>query len=86
MQHRASLLVSLALPALLCLACSNPPPGQTEPPGPVARHSSSIAVTPDGAKLYVVNADADSVSEIDVATRKVDREIPLADGPPMVDA
>src|SRR5262249_19544250 len=53
--------------------------------GPVAMHSSSIAVSPDGSTVYVVNADADSVSVIDTATRKV-LEIPLAPAPPKVDA
>ncbi len=55
-------------------------------PGPVARHSSSIAVSPDGTKVYVVNADADSVSEIDAVGRTLVREIPLAASPPAVDA
>jgi YVTN family beta-propeller protein len=60
--------------------------GAALPPGPVARHSSSIAVSPDGTKVYVVNADADSVSEIDTAGRKLVREIPLAAAPPALDA
>ena len=60
--------------------------GAPVPPGPVARHSSSIAVSPDGATVYVVNADSDSVSEIDTVGRKLVREIPLAPAPPMPDA
>jgi YVTN family beta-propeller protein len=55
-------------------------------PGPVARHSSSIAVSPDGTRVYVVNADSDSVSEIDTMARTLVREIPLAAAPPTVDA
>ncbi|HVM68154.1 MAG TPA: hypothetical protein VMU14_24970 [Acidimicrobiales bacterium] len=80
------------------LACSHAPaaPGGTSTgsggaggaphaSGPVARHSSSIAVSPDGSRIYVVNADADSVSEIDASARKLAREIPLAGAPPAVD-
>jgi len=58
--------------------------GASGTPGPVARHSSSIAVSPDGTKVYVVNADADSVSEIDTVGRTLLREIPIA-SPPAVD-
>jgi DNA-binding beta-propeller fold protein YncE len=36
--------------------------------------------------VYVVNADSDSVSEIDTVARKLVREIPLAPTPPAVDA
>jgi YVTN family beta-propeller protein len=42
-------------------------------------------VSPDGARVYVVNADVDSVSEIDAVGRKLLREIALAP-PPAVDA
>jgi YVTN family beta-propeller protein len=52
----------------------------------VARHSSSIAVSKDGSRIYVVNADADSVSEIDAEARTLVREIPLVPSPPAVDA
>ncbi len=52
----------------------------------MARHSSSIAVTPDGKTVYVVNADADSVSQIDTAGSSLVREIPLGSGHPSVDA
>jgi YVTN family beta-propeller protein len=74
--HRRPLLI-----ALLALAgsCSKTPEG---PPGPVARHSSSIAISHDGKTLYVVNADADSVSIIDVAGRKLERQILLAPAAP----
>jgi YVTN family beta-propeller protein len=59
--------------------------GDAGPPGPVARHSSSIAVSPDGTRVYVVNADADSVSEIDPKARTLLREIQLGTAPPAVD-
>src|SRR5580658_308506 len=58
--------------------------GGVVPPGPVARHSSSIAVSPDGTTVYVVNADTDSVSQIDTTTHMLVREIPLAPSPPVV--
>ena len=44
-------------------------------------HSSSIAVSSDGATLYVVNADADSVSVIDTQARALKTEILLAPHP-----
>lgn len=60
--------------------------GALGPAGPVARHSSSIAVSPDGKTVYVVNADTDSVSQIDTTTHALVREIPLAASPPAVAA
>jgi YVTN family beta-propeller protein len=80
--------------ALLLAACTSSPAmdaGMTSDasdggttPSLVARHSSSIAIRPDGAELYVVNPDADSVSVIDPMARTVLHEIAL--GPaPMVD-
>ncbi len=41
-------------------------------------HSSSIAVSADGKQLYVVNADADSVSVLDAVGHTLQREILLA--------
>jgi YVTN family beta-propeller protein len=52
----------------------------------VSDHSSSIAVSFDAQTVYVVNADADSVSFIDTHTRKVTREVLLAKTAPAVDA
>ena len=49
-------------------------------------HSSSMALSPDGTTLYVVNPDADSIAVIDVAGRKLSREIMLAGDHPAVDA
>jgi YVTN family beta-propeller protein len=90
----AGLAVLAASPLFGFMACSSSSGGSSSTAGtggahaggPVAMHSSSIAVTPDGTTLYVVNADADSVSQIDTKGRKLVREIPLASGPPSVDA
>ncbi len=51
----------------------------------VAWHSSSIALTPDGRRLFVVNPDVDTVSVIDPATRTLLREVALGDRPPAPD-
>ncbi len=45
-----------------------------------------MALTPDGTKLYVANADTDSVSEIDTSAKKLVREIALSPSPPTLDA
>ncbi|HEY4238537.1 MAG TPA: di-heme oxidoredictase family protein [Kofleriaceae bacterium] len=82
------------LACLLVAACgsSSPdtpdaaPPADTAPPlATYLAHSSSIAVSADGTQVYVVNADADSVSILDAASRSLVAEIPLAAGPPAVD-
>lgn len=52
---------------------------------PVALHSASIAIAPDGRTLYVVNADADSVSVIDPIARARMAEIALANAAPQLD-
>jgi YVTN family beta-propeller protein len=73
----------IVLAALLLAACGdNSPP----PPAPVvhADHSSSIAATADA--IYVVNADADSVSVLDPAARSLVAEILLAPARPAVAA
>jgi YVTN family beta-propeller protein len=49
-------------------------------------HSSSIAVSADGSAIYVVNADADSVSFLDAHAGKLTREVLLAAAAPQVDA
>nr|HEX4315102.1 hypothetical protein [Kofleriaceae bacterium] len=48
-------------------------------------HGSSIAITGDGKTLYVVNADADSVSVIDTASKALTKEILLGGAHPAVD-
>jgi YVTN family beta-propeller protein len=55
--------------------------GDGTPTGAPTGHSSSIAVSRDGATIFVVNADADSVSMIDAATRALRAELHLADSP-----
>jgi YVTN family beta-propeller protein len=59
--------------------------GGPAPAPAVAPHSSSLALTADGARLYVVNPEADSVSEIDTAARQLVREILLAPAAPAAD-
>jgi YVTN family beta-propeller protein len=49
----------------------------------VATHSSSIALSPAGDRLFVVNADSDSVSVIDPAARALVAEVAL--GTPVLD-
>ena len=78
--------------ALVAASCASEPAAPADPlfapgrsAGPVARHSSTIAVSPDGARVYVVNADADSVSVIDTASRALVREIALGTSPPAAD-
>lgn len=76
-------------PRTLVLAASLVMPLACSDSGPAARlrqtHSSTIAVSPDGSRLYVVHPDADSVSILDVSAHAVLHEILLADAPPRVD-
>ncbi|HEY0480998.1 MAG TPA: hypothetical protein VGD37_25960 [Kofleriaceae bacterium] len=69
-------------------ACSGADGAMTEPPPAAARgdHSSSITVSADGRTVYVVNADADSVSVIDAGSRTLAGEILLAPARPAPDA
>ncbi len=79
--------------ALLVAACSSTPTpndGGTDA-GPDAgaigianAHSSSMAITSDGSKLFVVNPDADSISIVDVNARTAS-EVLLASAHPVVD-
>jgi len=64
--------------ALTLAACGTPPPPAFVPPDappdasgppPTPGHSSSIALSADGTRLYVVNADLDSISVIDTNER-----------------
>ncbi|HEY0194062.1 MAG TPA: beta-propeller fold lactonase family protein, partial [Kofleriaceae bacterium] len=63
---------------------SVPPPdtgsGTAIPAARTGDHSSSIAVTADGGTIYVVNPEADSVSVLDPASRRLVAEIPLGAG------
>ena len=69
--------------SLLLLGCGG---NTSSGAGFVASHSSSIAIEHTGKTLYVVNADADSVSVIDAAMRTLTKEIPLSSAPPAVDS
>ncbi len=77
----------LALAAVL-VACHKASDDDTmtkpDAPGPAiasTAHSGSIAISADGSTLYVVNADADSVSVIDTQARALKTEILLAPHP-----
>ncbi len=47
--------------------------------------SRSLALSANGTSLWVVNAESDSISQLDVTTQALTREIPLAATPPAVD-
>jgi DNA-binding beta-propeller fold protein YncE len=57
--------------------------------GPGARgvqtHTTPIAIDPPGTQLFVVHPDADSVSVVDLASRKILHEVLLAGKAPSVD-
>jgi YVTN family beta-propeller protein len=79
---RFSLLPASAAVVLL-LGC-----GSSSSPPQLAHqtHSASIVTSPDGARLFVVNPDADSIGVLDAATRSIENEILLGDALPNVDA
>jgi len=66
----------------LLVACGTPAPA----PSPYAAHSGSMALTGDGKTLFVVDPDADSVSQIDLASRARVREILLNGAHPAPEA
>jgi YVTN family beta-propeller protein len=68
----------LATGLLSCPSVSFPDQG-------VAPVSRSLALSADGTTLWAVNAESDSISQIDVATRTLVHEIPLASAPPAAD-
>jgi YVTN family beta-propeller protein len=53
---------------------------------PSLAHSSAMALSADGKTLFVVNPEADSVSELNLSTRTLTREILLAPAHPVLDA
>ena len=67
----------------LVAACHGAGPDpDAAPPAPVpGTHSSSIALSADGATLFVVDADVDAVSVIDTHGRALAAEIPLGPAP-----
>jgi YVTN family beta-propeller protein len=74
----------IALFALGLLACSS----GLAPANTTSRqlHSSALAVSPDGARLFVVHPDADSVSVLDAGSRRILHERSLAAAPPLRDS
>ncbi|HEY6039518.1 MAG TPA: hypothetical protein VIV58_34800 [Kofleriaceae bacterium] len=68
-----------ALALALLVACSAPAQPHTS-----LAHSGSLALSPAGDRLFVVNADADSVSVIDPAARRLVAEVAL--GKPVLGA
>jgi YVTN family beta-propeller protein len=66
--------LSLASALACVVACSD----STTSPSAQQTHSSPIATSPDGTRLFVVHPDADSVSILDAATRAIVREVLLA--------
>jgi DNA-binding beta-propeller fold protein YncE len=72
-------LVAAVLGASACSQASGGSPHGSD-------HSSSIAVSEDGATVYVVNPDADSVSFVDTRAAKLTREVLLAPAAPQADA
>jgi YVTN family beta-propeller protein len=76
--RRALLVFGAAAWASGCSSSSPAPTSQQA-------HSSPIAVSPDGSRLFVVHPDADSVSTIDLAGRTIGHETLLATSVPSVD-
>jgi YVTN family beta-propeller protein len=52
---------------------------------PFQVHSSAMAISPDGARLFVAHPDADRVTVLDTSTRAIRAEVALAASPPAVD-
>ena len=72
--HLAALAPVLALLA----GCPQGPAGT---PSPAALASGSLAISPDGSRLYVANADHDTVSVVDPDRREVVAEVPVGRHP-----
>jgi YVTN family beta-propeller protein len=68
--------------ALLQLASCKPSTGPTSSTPQVSR---SLALSADGAALWVVNTESDSISQIDVASRTLRRELLLGASAPAPD-
>ena len=80
---------ALAVVALLAACGHDPDPahpdakvdGDALPAATATPHSSSIAISADGAELYVVNADGDSISIVDAHARTLITELALGPAP-----
>ncbi len=79
MRGRLVLVLAAACLPYGCGSSSAPSQGSRQ------THSTSIAVSPDGSRLFVVHPDADSVSILDVAARSVEHEVALGSSTPSVD-
>jgi YVTN family beta-propeller protein len=69
-------LVALAC-AAICASCA--------PASGAPQVSRSLALSADGRSLWVVNTESDSISQIDLTTGTLAREILLGSSPPAVD-
>ena len=69
---------------LLLAACGSAAP-PAPPPPVVPEVSRSLALSADGASLWVVNAESDSISEVSVASRTLKRELLLGAARPAQD-
>ncbi|HEX4445112.1 MAG TPA: hypothetical protein VH044_00185 [Polyangiaceae bacterium] len=88
MRSRFAVVGALAS-AIACSSNGTVPPAPTPVPQPIVgypqAHSSALAVSPDGARLFVVHPDADSVTFLDRTTRAIEHEVLLAATAPAVD-
>lgn len=82
MNARSPWVLLAAAASLSCGSGSSSAPSPSTP----QTHSGPIGISPDGARLYVVHPDADSVSILGVAARSIEHEIQLAAAPPSFDS
>lgn len=75
------LLILLVLGVGGCLATKNPDQHSIQGSAPVYHSPNHIILSPGGEFAYVANQTANSVSVLDLATRKVRREIPVGSFP-----
>jgi DNA-binding beta-propeller fold protein YncE len=73
---------ALGLGLAFLVACQQASIQTTPPPTALQTHSSPLAVSPDGGRLYVVHPDTDTVSAVDPTKRTIVWETLLAAAPP----
>jgi YVTN family beta-propeller protein len=76
---------SVVLAVFVCAALGCRGERIASAPARVQPHSSSLAASTDGTRLYVVHPDADSVSRLDLASRRIVQERTLSAQPPALD-